>query len=112
MNDWKSERRAHARTDVICPIALGGEAGGEKIPGRAMNLSDSGAMLTIPMDCLTGLTPDIKLTISLPRVTANTHMHEEVATEATVVRHEPMVNEDLAGVAVRFSAPLDLQLEV
>lgn len=112
MSEWKSERREHARTDIICSVTLTGKADSEKIRGEAINLSDCGAMFTIPMRRMADLTPNVKMKISVPRATANTHMLEQVATEATVVRHQPMVDEELAGVAVRFSTPLNLQLEV
>ena len=112
MNDWKSERREHARTDVICSVIVSDEADGEQIGGKALNISDGGAMLAIPMNGLTELAPSVHVTISVPRVTDNTRMHEQVAAEATVVRHQPMVDENIAGIAVRFSAPLALQLEV
>lgn len=112
MNDWKAERREYTRTEVTCPTIVSGETGRRRIRGKALNISDGGAMLTIPMDALTGMAPNVQLTISVPRVTPNTKMLEKVATEATVVRHEPMTDVNLAGIAVRFSAPLDLQLEV
>ena len=112
MNDWKSERREYTRTDVVCAVVVSDEANSERTTGKALNLSDGGAMFTIPMNTLVELAPSVRMTLSVPRETANTRMHEEVTTEATVVRHEPMVDQDIAGVAVRFSAPIDLQIEV
>ena len=112
MNEWKSDRREYARTDVVCAVTVSDEAYSDRINGKALNISDGGAMLAIPMDGLTELPPSVRLTMSLPRVTDNTRMYERIDTEATVVRHQPMVDENIAGVAVRFSAPLALQLEV
>ena len=112
MNDWKSERREYTRTDIVCAVVVRDEADSERIRGKALNLSDGGAMLAIPMHTLVELAPSLHMTVSVPRATANTRMYEEVTSEATVVRHQPMVDENIVGIAVRFSAPLDLQLEV
>lgn len=97
---------------MVCAITIGHEPAADRVRGKALNISDGGAMLAIPVGALNGLAPDVHLTISVPRVTVNTRMYERVDTEATVIRHQPMVDHDIAGVAVRFSAPLDLQLEV
>ena len=114
MSEWQSERRACAREELVCPVIVDvrSDADDERTKGQTMNISDSGAMFTVPVTFLADLPSNVMLSISVPRTTANTRMLEPVATEATIVRHEPMVDEKHAGIAVRFSAPLDLQLKV
>ena len=112
MSEWQSERRAHAREELVCPVSVYSDADDGRTEGHTLNISDSGAMFTAPITFLSHLPSTVKMSISVPRSTANTHMLEQVTTEATVVRQEPMVDEEHAGIAVRFSAPLDLQLNV
>jgi len=69
-------------------------------------------MFIMPIAFLASLPTTMDLSFALPRSTANTHMIEQVTTEATIVRQEPMTDEAQAGIAVRFTMPLDLQLDV
>jgi len=77
-----------------------------------MNVGDGGAMCIVPITFLESLPATVDLSFALPRRTANTRMVEHVTAEATIVRHEPMVDEAQAGIAVRFTMPLDLQIDV
>lgn len=112
MSEWQSERRAHAREGLVCPVRVDSDVDNGHTGGYTLNISDSGAMFTVPITFLSNMPSNVKVSIAVPRTTANTHMLERVATEATIVRHEPMVDEEHVGIAVRFSTPLDLQLTV
>lgn len=111
-SEWKSERREYPRKDVGCSVTVKSDSGEQYVTGRTMNMCDDGAMFTVPIAFLASLPTTVNLSFALPRETANTHMVEQVATEATIVRQEPMTDDAQAGVAVRFTMPIDLQLEV
>ena len=51
------------------------------------------------------------ISFAVPRSTANTYMLEDFSAQARVLRHQPLRNADLAGVAVQFVQPIDLGLE-
>jgi hypothetical protein len=54
----------------------------------------------------------VRVVLAVPRSTPNTYMLEEVSCEATVVRHQPLEDNSVVGVAIRFQPPQDLGLEV
>ena len=67
-------------------------------------------MVSIPVKSLPELNEKIHVRVSLPRSTPNTHMVEHVDAGARVVRHQPLVDDNFVGLAVRFEAPIDLGL--
>ena len=68
-------------------------------------------MVSVPVEQLPHLNEIIKVKVSIPRTTANTHMFEEVNLAAMVIRHEPMMDDSLVGVALKFDQPLPLGLD-
>ena len=107
----KSERRRHARRDVACPVAIAGGGDSRTARGKTLNISDSGALLSVPIEYLPDVTKQVNISVSVPRATANTYMFEEFQSRATVTRHEPMIDDRLAGVAVRFDRVLEFNLQ-
>jgi len=80
--------------------------------GKTLNISNGGALLSIPVSLVPQISTDINVTFFVPRSTPNTYMLEEFASSACVTRREPLANESATGVAIRFSRPLELGLEV
>jgi c-di-GMP-binding flagellar brake protein YcgR len=106
------ERRKHKRHRVSVVIALQRPASAEPLKSKTLDVSDGGAMLTIPIKNVPKLSERVRVLLSLPRSTANTYMVEEVACDARVVRHQPMEADDVVGIALQFSATQNLGLEV
>ena len=106
------DRRKYYRTDVSCPVTVSAAGHSGQAKGNTLNLSDGGALLTIPINSMPGLAERVAVQLSLPRTTPNTRMYEDLASQATVVRHQPMIDERLVGVAIRFSKVMKLNLEV
>ena len=112
MSKNERERRRSTRMDVPCPIQVRDPRGQFEASGRTINISDGGAMLSLPVNSLPGLAKEMKVVFSVPRLTPNTRMFEQFECPATVVRHQPLTDDMLAGMAIRFTRPLDLGLEV
>jgi len=88
------------------------EGGHRDLRAKAVNISDGGMFLTVP---LTSPPPKrdevVEVVFSLPRSTPNTRMLEEVRSTGRILRHQPLKNDRLAGVALQFTHPLDLAVE-
>jgi c-di-GMP-binding flagellar brake protein YcgR len=106
------ERRKHKRHKLGCAVALQMRSAAEAVKSKVMDVSDGGALLTIPIKSVPRLSERVKVVLALPRSTANTYMVEEVSCDARVVRHQPMEANDVVGVALEFSPPQNLGLEV
>ncbi len=111
MSKSESERRRHKRKDVTCPVTVSHSEGNVKSPGKMLNVSDSGALLSIPIEFLPEVKELVHVTVSLPRSTPNTHMVEEIKSHATVVRHHDLDNGKNAGMAVKFEDNMNLDLD-
>jgi hypothetical protein len=112
MSGRARERRKHERKVVACAVSVYDRGGKAVATGRTVNLSDGGALLSVPIRSVGEVGSKVNVTLSVPRTTPNTYMLEEVASAATVVRQQPLVDAAFAGVALRFDRPLDLALEV
>ena len=106
-----AERRKHKRHRISCPLAMHRTGEKEPVKGKTVDLSDGGAMLPIPIKFVPRVSERVRVVLALPRSTANTYMLEEVACEARVVRHQPMEDNTVVGVALQFSPTQDLGLE-
>lgn len=108
-----AERRAHRRWPLNCPVALLDDQGELIARSRTDNLSDGGAYVVLPVEALPRAAGQqaLRVQISVPRTTTNTYMLEDFQARATVVRTEPLVNADQAGLALAFQAPLSLDLD-
>ncbi len=105
------ERREHKRHGLDCPVAVFCRGGQELTRGKTVNISDGGAFVSIPIKPIPDISADVNVTFSVPRTTPNTYMLEEFASPASIIRHQPLVDESLAGLAIRFDRPLELGLE-
>ena len=106
------ERRRHKRTDLSCRVTVSCGKRDRQATGKTMNVSDGGAVLSLPVKSLPELKEMVHVRLSLPRSTPNTHMIEEFDTQATVLRHELLHDDRYAGMAIRFTKGVDLGLEV
>ncbi|MDP7162645.1 MAG: PilZ domain-containing protein [Phycisphaerae bacterium] len=105
------ERRRHRRHDLVCPITLFGWGGKVLAKSQITDISDSGARLTVPVDVLHRLEKTVNVAFSVPGQATSNNQLEGFASNARIVRHEPMVDEDLAGVALQFARPMQLGLQ-
>jgi len=96
-----------------CPVCLIGPEGKEIPAARVENVSDGGLFAVAPIEALPRFGSELEVTLRLPRATANSFMYEEVRRKAKVTRHQPLVDgNQTAGVALQFTKPIDLMLEV
>jgi len=112
MANQRRERRREPRTATSCAAAVSDEQRPREAGGRTVNLSNGGALITMPIEALPAVGGRVNVTLSVPRSTPNTRMVEKIATAATVLRHELMVDDRLAGMAVRFEREVDFAFEV
>ncbi len=107
------ERRCHKRFPLPCVARISTEGGGRDLRAKAVNISDGGMYLTVPL-----ISPPpkrdeaVEVVFSLPRSTPNTRMLEEVRSTGRILRHQPLKNNRQARVALQFTQPLDLAVEV
>ena len=106
-----AERRRHKRHRIACPLSILRFGAAEPLTGKTLDVSDGGAILAIPIKAVPRVSERVKVVLGVPRSTANTYMLEEVPCEARVVRHQPMDDNSVVGVALQFSPALDLALE-
>ena len=106
-----AERRKHKRHRIACPLSILRFGVAEPLKGKTLDLSDGGAILPIPIKAVPRVSERVRVVLAIPRSTANTYMLEEVPCDARVVRHQPMEDNSLVGVALQFSPTLDLALE-
>ncbi len=112
MSGKQSEKRRYVRKDLSCPVTLLDAKGLESTSLKTVNISDGGALVSIPLDRLPDCDEKLKLSLSVPRSTSNTFMLEDFETEGMVVRHQPLRDDRFAGVALKFAKPVKLGLEV
>ena len=112
MHTKQAERRRAQRMDLACPITVANDEHGLQIAGRTLDVSDSGAMISIPVKMLPKLKEKLQVKLSVPRTTPNTRMLEQFVSPATVVRHQPLVDDNYIGMAIRFAKPMGLGLKV
>ncbi len=107
----RTERRTHQRAAVPCVITLEDSEGNVLHRTKAHNLSDGGVFLAMPIDVLPHFGAELNLSFSVPRTTSNTYMLEQFNCKARIVRHQPLVDCDTAGMGLQFTKPQDLMLE-
>ena len=112
MADAAAERRAYKRFTMPCVSEIGDVNGADGIKGKAVNLSDGGLLVAMPVETLPARDSMVRVNFSLPRSTPNTYMLEDVACKAKVIRHEPMKDDSMAGVALKFTEPVSLMIEI
>jgi len=107
-----SERRSHIRVEMPCPVSLTCPGGKDLPDARVENVSDGGLFAVAPIEALPQFGSELDVKLRLPRSTPNSFMYEEVRCKATVTRHQPLVGgNQTAGIALRFTKPMDLMLE-
>lgn len=105
------EKRQHRRTPLRCPIVLRGAHNQVVARGSTIDLSDGGAFVEVSLSYLPDLPREVQAELSVPRSTPNTFLLEPFASPAGIVRHQPLKNAAVAGIAIAFQRPLRLHLE-
>jgi len=105
------DRRLHKRLDLACLTAVRAGQAQTLADGRTINISDGGMLLAVPAKALPARGSRVELVFSVPRSTPNTYMLEEFRSPARVVRHQPLKERGLTGLALQFAKPLDMVLE-
>jgi len=106
------ERRRHKRLKLGCPVSFFTRGGKVVTKGKSSDISDGGTFVSVPVEAIDRLQGRLNLTFSIPRSTENTYMLEDFACQADVLRRQPLVDENLVGVAMAFANPIHLTLEV
>ena len=106
------ERRKHKRHEVSCPATLTQDDGRLIASGKTANVSDGGAFFFTSAGDLVNLDGRLILKLAVPRKTANTYMLEDFSLPAHVVRRNQSYGQTLTGIALEFTSPVDLGLEV
>ena len=105
------ERRDDKRANLSCAVKLLDRAGELMTEAKTINISDGGLMVTLPVEALPSIGTRVNLEVLLPRSTANSFMLEKLTTQASVLRHQPMIDDQFAGAALRFAKGLKLTLD-
>ena len=109
MSDKFVDRRWHSRFRLSLPIKLRRENGGEWITGQTVDLSDGGALLSMPSHLVPPVGSRVSVELEVPESQTAAGQAVQVNSQAKVVRHQPGQVGEL-GVAIQFMAPLDLGL--
>lgn len=112
MASERQERRRHSRLKAACPVSVFTRSGELVAKGRSLDISDGGAYVSVPAEAIDRIKGRVNLTFAVPRSTENTYMMEDFACQADILRQQPLVDKNLAGVAIAFTDPIDLGLEV
>ena len=112
MANHPSERRQHKRLELSCPLRIIGSDGEVLAETRTVNICDGGVFLSAPIEALPVCGTEVKLDLSVPRATPNTYMLEKLSCKARILRHQPLLDNRLAGMALQFVPPLQLAIEV
>jgi len=106
------ERRQSIRLEVPCPWVMRDPQGQMVAKGRSINVGNGGMFLPMRVESLPPPQTPVTISFAVPRTTPNTYMLEDFSAQARILRHQPLVNESMAGVAVQFAKPINLGLEV
>ena len=112
MGNRNTERRHHERHDLACPVEIHDSEGRLLARTRTVNISDGGALLSVPVDQAGSLDGQVSLDLRVPRTTPNTYMLEKFSTRARILRNQPIVEKGFAGLALQFFEPVKLELKV
>lgn len=112
MTSERQEQRQHSRLKVECPVSFFTRSGELVAKGKSLDMSDGGTYVSVPAKAVDRIKGRVNLTFSIPRSTENTYMLEDFACQADVIRQKPLADKKLAGVAIAFTSPMDLSLEV
>jgi len=106
------EQRKHERVELACPITVYDSAGEVLAKSKTLDISDGGALVSLPVESLPKIGLKANVTFSVPRSTPTTYMLEDFACRAEVVRHQPLIESNFAGLALRFDQAQELGLVV
>lgn len=110
MSTSQDDKRGQKRRELECPAVVADSSGEHLVNGRTVNISDGGAVISIPVKSLPDIQKRVRVKISVPRLTANTRMQEEFISDATVIRHQPLLDDSCVGMVIRFTEPMDFGL--
>ena len=104
------DRREHRRHDLKCPITVFGRGGEVLTKAETTNISGGGTYLTVPMEVLSKVQRGVNVAFSVSGSSGRARSLEGFAANARVVRHEPMADDKLVGVALAFTREIELGL--
>lgn len=99
------ERRRSSRRAMVFPVAIVDGQGRPLTQGQSADLSRQGMLVSVPVKSLPRLGARVELQMKLPRQSPR-HLPPDIL--GRVVRHMPLQDERLAGLAVEFDEPIDL----
>ena len=110
MAQLSSERRRDKRTSLTCSVKLLDRTGELLAESKTINISDGGMLLSLPVKSLPSIGNNLNCEVALPRFTSTSFMFERFTSNVRVLRHQPMVDDRYAGMALGFAQPQKLML--
>ena len=107
----QAELRRFRRFQMACPIAVHETNGRCLAETATLDVSDAAVFVAMPIEAIPARGSRVTIRLSVPRPAPEARTPEEFETRAVVVRHQPMQDSRLAGVAMLFDEPLPLRLE-
>ena len=108
MENNSDERRRHKRHKMVCPITLFGRGGQVLVKAATTDLSHGGTYVTVARDVIEDM-EHVNVAFSIPRTTG--HPMEGFASNARVLRREPMDDEIHVGLALQFTQHMHLPID-
>ena len=110
MAETAAEKRQHYRFAMSYPVKLFGRSGRQLTTGQTVNLSRSGALLSVSRDIVDELlaSDGVNVTISLPAKSYRADSTTGFACNARIVRQCRLDDGAAGEVAVEFSRPMQL----
>ena len=113
MSASEAERRKHQRFELPIPVAILGDDGRVLVKGTTASISDGSLMLFMSAKVAPKLDSivEVRLSILEPPKAGCPDQAKEITCKARVIRHRPIDEGRLIGVAMQYLEPLDLKLE-
>ncbi len=111
MGEPGRERRSHRRYELTCPVVVVDADGQELFHTDTVDVSDGGLRLR-PVEKVLPPGQTVHVNLRVPRQTPNSFMYEEFFSQASVVRCQYVAEGTKSSMALRFTRPLKLELEV
>jgi PilZ domain-containing protein len=104
MAKHKNERRRHERRSLSCAVYVSASEGDGETPCHAINLSEGGALLSVPISSLPDLTGEVRVRLPASDGESGAWGVAWQNVSCNVVRHQPLVDDRRVAMAVRFAS--------
>ena len=113
VSEIEMERRKYQRFELPIPVEILGYDGRVLVKGTTAVISDGSLMMFISAKVAPKLDSivEVRLSILEPHQEGCPDRAKEILCKARVVRHRPIDEGRLIGVAMQYLQPLDLKLE-